>query len=201
MAKPKEYAITMEQGQFLLGLATQFRMPDKLGAQKIFTAIERAAAERDVLSLYDAIKHVSPMLRKTGKERGNMFGPEENWEIKHDADGNPMAGDVKNVAQEVKLLLSEKAVSGAMWCILLCCHPETPLAHAGAQQMSDLLFPLAFRLRRLMALEDELGLRNAKSKDWEEDEEPETPALAAPAEQKETTVLKREPAAMEKVEA
>lgn len=178
MAKSKDYAVTMEQGQVVLGLATAFRMPEKLGT-KTYTAIERASAERDVLCLYDAIKRVSPMLRKSGKQQGNMFGPEDAWDMKLDADGFPISGDIKDVTREVTLQLSEKAVSGAMWLLLFASHPDSQMPHAGAKLMSDVLFPLAFRLRRLMALEDELGLRNATSKAWAEDEE-EVQALPEP---------------------
>lgn len=189
MAKTKEYKITVQQGQALLGLALNFRMPDKLGS-KAFTSIERAAAERDVLALYDSIKRISPMLRKTGKEQGQMFGPEEMWEIKKDAEGKPIAGSATNEQAEVALALSDKAVSGALWCLLFALHPDSPAPHAGPMLASDVLYPLAFRLRRLMALEDELGLRNAPSKVWEEDEE------AEPAEEKKETerIEKREPA-------
>lgn len=173
MAKTKGYTVTMEQGQFLLGLAQKFSMPEKLGTAKQFSAIERVAAERDVLALYDAIKTVSPFLRKSTKEQANMFGPEENWEIKRDVAGKLESGDVKDTTQVVDLPLSERAVSGAMWCLLLCTHPDSPHPRAGAKIMSDVLIPLAFRLRRLAALEDELGLRNAASKRWEETEEPD----------------------------
>lgn len=170
MAKTKDYSVTMEQGQFLLGLAQKFAMPEKLGAKQ-FSTVERLAAERDVLALYDSIKVVSPYLRKPTKEQANMFGPEENWEIKKDAAGKLESGDVKDTAQLVELPLSERAVSGAMWCLLLCTHPDSPQPRAGAKIMSDVLIPLAFRLRRLAALEDELGLRNAPTKRWEETEE------------------------------
>lgn len=188
MAKNKEYKITVQQGQALLGLAMNFRMPEKLGS-KTFTAIERAAAERDALALYDSMKRVSPMLRKTGREQGKMFGPEDLWEVKRDAEGMPIAGDVKNDQAEVEISLTDKAVSGALWCLLFALHPDSTAPHAGPMLASDVLFPLAFRLRRLMALEDELGLRNAPSKVWGEDEEAEAQEVKKETER----IEKREP--------
>lgn len=186
MAKGKDYRITMEQGQFLLGLAVGFRtMPDKLGA-RTFTAIERAAGDRDVLALYDAIKTVSPLLREHGKKRGDMFGPADNWDIEKDKDGNLKSGSMKDEQVEVDIRLSDKAISGAMWCMLFASHPDSAAPRAGSKIMVDVLQPLAFRLRRLMALEDELGIRNAKSKEWpeddadEQDEHEDTKVLPAP---------------------
>lgn len=197
MAKGKDYRITAGQGQFLLGMILGWRtMPEKLGESKKFSPVERAAADRDVLVLYDEIKKVSPLMRRQSKERGNMFGPEENWDLKKTADGSMKSGDMLDESLEVPLHLTEKAVSGAMWLILFACHPESAFPRAATNTVADILQPLAFRLRRLAALEDELGLRNAKSREWpEDDSEEELHALAAPeapAAEKETTVLKKE---------
>lgn len=168
MAKWKEYSLKMEQGQFLLGLAFDFRMPEKLG-QKAFTGIERVAGERDVLALYDAIKRVSPMIQKRGREFGKMFGPKENWDFKRDESGTIVSGDVKNTEAEVSIQLDESAVSGAMWCLLLVSHPESATARSVPSLMSDIVFPIAIRLRRLTALQEELGITSAQSKAWQED--------------------------------
>lgn len=182
MAKAREYSVTMEQGCCLLQMVMGFTMPPKLG-EKAYSAIERVTVERDVVELFDAIKAVSPLMRRRGPEHGDMFGPEENWEIAKNKDGNPVTGDVKDVTTEVKISLTEKAVSGAMWLLFFAMHPDSPLPRATAKIRSDLLFPLAWRLHRKTSLEAELGLKSAKSKEWMEDE---------PSAEEDTTVLRKE---------
>jgi hypothetical protein len=174
MAKTKDYTITAEQGQFLLGLLTQFRMPEKLGA-KPFSAIERAAGERDALALYEALKSASPIMLNTHRRATMMFGPEENWTVNKDDQGLPTGGDIKSLTLEVLVSMSDQAVSGALWVLLFATHPESPFNHANPRVMCDLIWPLVHSIRRTKALQAELGLWNAASKNWGEEDEPPAP--------------------------
>lgn len=171
----KAFAITAEEGQLLLGLTLQFACPEKLGP-KTFSPIQRLSINRDVMALYDALRKVSPLLQRRDRKGGRMFGPESNWEIKREDNGDITTGDVVRQDLQVEVDLTARARDGAAWVIVFACHPESKLPQAGISLQNDVLFPLAAKIKRRRAVDEELEVYREKVRDWSDDVESTAPA-------------------------
>lgn len=158
--------VTCEEGQTLLRIAINFSLPEKLGDQS-YSIVERSLASDEVKSLYRVIRSASPLLQKP--QRWICFGPEENYEeIKNE--GGAVGHKMKDVSVEVPLKLNEDAKSGAIWCLIVAMHPSAPLCQSVGTQ-SDVLWPLAEKLRCVRAVKEAIGLDKAKPRRWAVDDE------------------------------
>jgi hypothetical protein len=167
----KSFQVTAEEGQLLLGLTLQFSCPEKLGA-KTFSPIQRMSINRDVMALYDAIRKVSPLLQRRDRKGGRMFGPESNWDLRREDNGDITTGDIVRNDLAVEVELSARARDGAAWVIVFACHPESKLPQAGISLQNDVLLPLAAKLKRRKAVDEELEVYREKVRDWSDDIEP-----------------------------
>jgi hypothetical protein len=165
--------ITQEQGNLLLQTAGNFSLPEKLGDTP-FNVADRVLAAQDVATLYRELKAHSPKLQK---DRMLFFGPSDNWEEQEVEGGKAIK--LKEPNREVEIRIDEDMRSGAYYCLLTMFHPASQqLRFAGTQ--SDVLWPLAKRLRLVKALQKELGVEKAQHKrldlDPEEGEQNDHPA-------------------------
>lgn len=163
-------SITAEEGQALLRIAASFGLPEKLGDGQAYNVAERALAAKDAQLLYRELRARSPILQK---ERRICFGPDSNWMQEKSDDNGADRWKMASFSLPVELKLSEDALSGAYWSLLLMLHPSSPAAlNAGSQE--EVAWPLARKLRIFSALEKAIGLDKAEHKrldlDPDEDE-------------------------------
>lgn len=166
--KDVEVKISAEEGQALLRVASSFGLPEKLGDGQPYNVADRALAAKDAQLLYRELKARSPLL---AKERRLCFGPMSNW-VREDRTEGADRWKMEDFSLSVEVKLSEDALSGAYWSLLLMLHPASPVALAAGSQ-EEVAWPLATKLRLVNALEKAIGLEKATHKRMDLDPDPE----------------------------
>jgi len=190
MGKDIKVKLTTDEGQQLFLMASNFVLPKKLGDQA-FSVADRGVAADEVRALFRAMKGYSPYAQ-TG-ERRTVFGPKKCWEeIK---DGEKVSGHrMLDHDHETEVRLSEDAVSGVVWLLLLAIHPqedeskqgrEIPPFNVGAQDL--FIWPVAEKVKKVKAIREFMGMNKAAHRRWDDDPEEKVGEKAVEAEKQETS--------------
>lgn len=171
MAEERKFTVTTEQGQVLFRVAGGFALPEKLGDLK-YDVAERAVASDEVRDLFRELKSRSP---NYSISRRVQFGPAEGWDevTIPDGSGSTMkAWTLKPEQREtpVEIKLSEDALSGVAWCLLVTLHPASPM-RMGVQDLEDIIWPLAKVFGLVGMLRKDLGVDKTKHRRIELDKE------------------------------
>ena len=154
-------ALTVEEGNNLLQIASGFACPESLGEGQKYNNSERVLANNEVATFFWGLREKSPILRS--KKRLLFFGPEEAYEETTDpATGKPFRKLVDPYVK-VDLELDEKQIRGLIWCLLVRLHPMSS-AISGAGEQITLVWPVARKVEVEEWLREQIGLDKATPK-------------------------------------
>ena len=174
MADPtKTLSISIEEGNVLVGIASVFHLPEKLGPDHTYSVADRAIAADEVRSLFRELRSYSPLMQ--GDERFLRFGPPDAWkEVR--GEGGRLGHKLIKPLETVTIRLDENVFSGIIWCLLMGLHPASQMIQPIPNQ-EDSLWPLAKKLSRVKVIREMIGITvSTQPKRWKSDEEYGIPA-------------------------
>lgn len=151
----KVVSLKIEEGHALLLCSSSFVCPQKLG-DKTFSAGDRSAANAHVAKLYTTLKALSPIVIR---DRKKAFGPEKVngticWRQKPN---DPTNYELVSPETEVKVEFGQADIEGAIWCLLVYLHPDSPNVRPVADQ-AEVLWTIAKKIGRESIVREDIGL-------------------------------------------
>lgn len=154
-------ALTVEEGNNLIGISSNFACPDSLGEGQKFSNSERVLANMEVAVLYWGLREVSPLVKD--KRKLLWFGPVEAYEDMTDKETGRRGKRLIDPFMEVEVTLDDKQMRGLIWCLLVRLHPMSS-AISGAGDQISIVWPIARKVGYEDYLREQLGLDKATPK-------------------------------------
>lgn len=167
--KSEKFALAHIEGQFLLRYAN-LKVPTDLAGEKLDPGVAVNANDQIVLLRRDLRAH-SPMIQR---EQKPCFGSPANWAKKVTPvfcakckEGSPLrdsdSWDMVDPYRKIEVRLSEDAVSGIFWCLLIAMGGGHALVASNAE-IDELVMPLANRFGWTSELKRAMKLDRAKAR-------------------------------------
>jgi hypothetical protein len=165
----KKLELTIEEGQALIAVCSNFTLPERLGSDQTYSVADRSIAGDEVRKLYRELRAHSPLMQT--QERWQRFGPVNAWqEVK--GEGGRIGHRLVDYTVRVSISLDEEILSAIVWCLVVSLHPASTTVGSLVTQ-EELLWPLAKKIDCTRVLRETIGIvpGKAQPKRWKRDGE------------------------------
>ncbi len=179
MAKNSTVKLTATKLNWLFQKLAIFELPEKVG-DTAYDFVQRRIVKDECARGVRELKAYSHWAQKLGGELRLVFGPKDLWEEVR-KDGKLADLKMTTPEREFEVRLSQDAVSGISWLLLIQLSPATKdqsgqMSHDEASPVVAEMYvwPIAEAIRRVKVLRDSLNLDSTdKKRQWADDPEPE----------------------------